>query len=139
MKFDGPPFESSRTFQESEELQSSSVVMLGSQDPEKIIELGQIKVSSHDSPLSTVSPYESSFLKDTNLSYVSLRKYFHILLATMHYSLYYDLFFESSAPTTILNHSNPCLSSANCDQVQFDVILHLEEENNDNLVYISSD
>jgi len=76
-------------------------------------------------------------LKDYDLSDVSSREDFHLLSAAMHYSLYSSFFVESTTLAIVLNRSSSCLACVDCDQAQVGAILHLEEENNNNVTYLS--
>lgn len=98
-QFKCPPSEGSRTYQEVEALQLLPIFMSGSHDLDDIPEISQISISSHDSPLSTISPDESSLLK-----------YFEI-----HNSLYSNLFVEESTPIIVSIPFYSCLASVDCD------------------------
>lgn len=123
-KFDDSPFESLGTCQKVEALHLLLMVMSGSHVLGEILELSQIRLSSQDSLFNTISQNESSFLKNSDFSDVSLRESFHISSAFVHYSLYSIFFTESSTPTIFLNPSGSNLAGAVRDQVKFGAIFH---------------
>lgn len=91
------------------------MIKSSSHDLDEIPRLAQIRVSSQDSPLSTIMLDEISFIKDPNPSDVSPRELFQFLSTTMYHSFYFDLFDKESTPKIVSNSLDSCLANEYCD------------------------